>query len=222
MTTSPEHLAAIRFPDLPAKMRGLPTDHRGFPVPWFVPWVEGKPVFPAQGHGKADRAWDHNLCWVCGGQLGRLSSYVIGPMCAVNRTSSEPPCHLECARFSARNCPFLANPRMRRSIPFCQAEGRVAGEGIERNPGATLLWIVKTQAKGERFFAGNGYLFEIGPRHAHEWYANGRIATRAEVLTSIETGLPLLEEYVETDPDPTGARAEFERRKDAALALVPA
>ena len=211
-----------RFPDLPATMRGLTLDERGFPVPWFVPWVDDKPVFPAQGHGRADLAWLKGLCWVCGKPLGRLSAYVIGPMCAVNRTSSEPPSHLECARFSARNCPFLANPRMRRSMPFCEAEGRVAGEGIERNPGVTLLWIVKTRRKGERWFAGNGYLFELGPRHSHEWYAQGRAATHDEVMTSITTGLPLLEEMVWADPDPQGALAEFERRKAAALELVPA
>lgn len=211
-----------RFPDLPATMRRLLVDHRGFPVPWFVPWQEGKPIFPAQAAGKAERAWALDLCWVCGGKLGRLAAFVIGPMCAVNLTSSEPPSHLECARFSARNCPFLPNPRMRRTIPFCQAEGRVAGDGIERNPGATLLWIVKTQAKGERFFAGNGFLFEIGKRHSHEWYANGRAATREEVMSSIETGLPLLEEMVIADPDPEGAAAEFERRKLAAFELVPA
>jgi hypothetical protein len=210
------------FSDLPPNMRSMPVDARGFPVPWFVPWVDGDPVFPAQGAGRAERAWARDLCWVCGGKLGRLSAYVIGPMCAVNRTSSEPPCHLECARFSARNCPFLANPRMRRSIPFCEAEGSVAGDGIERNPGVTLLWIVKTRSKGERFFAGNGYLFEIGKRHAHEWYAQGRQAGRDEVLTSINTGLPLLEECVAIDPDPIGAAAELERRKVAALELVPA
>jgi hypothetical protein len=111
---------------------------------------------------------------------------------------------------------------MRRTIPFCEAEGRVAGDGIERNPGVTLLWIVKTRSKGERFFAGNGWLFEIGKRHSHEWYAQGRAATREEVMRSITTGLPLLEEQVAIDPDPKGAAEELERRKVAALELIPA
>jgi len=39
-------MTALResLPSLPLAMRGLPRDHRGYPVPWFVAWVDGKPT----------------------------------------------------------------------------------------------------------------------------------------------------------------------------------
>lgn len=109
--TNSDQLRAPRFDDLPARMRKLPVDKRGFPVPWFVPWVDGQAIFPAMDARKRNLAWRDRLCWVCGERIGRVQAFVIGPMCAVNRTSSEPPSHLECARFSARRCPFLARKR---------------------------------------------------------------------------------------------------------------
>jgi hypothetical protein len=210
------------FPDLPARMRGLPVDHRGFPIPWFVAWQDGAPVFPAMDARKLGQAWRERLCWVCGQKLGRVSAFVIGPMCAINRTSAEPPSHLECARFSARCCPFLSRPQMAR-VPRDNYGGTreaVAGVMLERNPGVTLVWQT---LRPDMFGVGRGaVLFNIGPPHCVEWYAQGRAATRAEVLESIAGGTPALLELVQADPDPDGARVEFARRLKAALELLPA
>jgi hypothetical protein len=96
---------------LPSRMKTLPVDERGYPVPWFVDWVDGKPEFRAMDGNKWESAVRYRLCWVCGGTLGVNKSFVAGPMCGINRTSAEPPCHLECATWSARNCPFLKNPQ---------------------------------------------------------------------------------------------------------------
>jgi hypothetical protein len=218
-----------RFPDLPAKMRRLPVDRRGFPVPWFVKWLDGEPVFPAMDGDRMVRAIRQGRCWVCGGELGRLSAFVIGPMCAINLTSAEPPSHLECARFSARNCPFLANPRMRR-VPSEKYGGAgpngAAGVMLDRNPGVTLVWIVKGRGRPYTVRAdgpvGAGTLFDIGKPHAIEWYCEGRPATRAEVVDSIESGLPHLQAMVDIDPDPAGAQAEMDQRTAAAMELLPA
>lgn len=206
---------ADRFPDLPHHMRALPVDHRGFPVPWFVAWKDGKPLFPVADGDKLGRAHKFDLCWVCGGKLGRFRASVIGPMCAVNRTISEPQSHVECARFSALRCPFLSQPRMKRvgehMLPVERSEA--AGDGIKRNPGATAVWIERQKTKP--FKVHNGYLFELGDPHAVEWYANGREATRAEVEHSIETGIPLLMESIakEAPARRPAAIAELNRRR---------
>lgn len=214
--------AAGRFPDLPSRMRALPVDHRGFPVPWFVAWVGGLPQFPIADGRKFALAHRRGLCWVCGGALGRLKAFVIGPMCAVNRTSSEPPSHLECARFSARNCPFLSRPRMKRvggeNVP--SGADVPAGEMICRNPGVALVWISKRYTTFDD--GRGGLLFNIDQPHDVEWYAHGRAATREEVTESIRTGLPILEDFAAKDPDPEGAMDELARRTAAALELVPA
>src|SRR5262245_13722710 len=99
------------LPPLPDYMKSLKLDHRGYPVPWFVDWINGKPDFRVvrpDGPGIAHRK---HLCWVCGkSRHTRLAAFVIGPMCAVNRISAEPPSHLECATFAATACPFLTHP----------------------------------------------------------------------------------------------------------------
>src|SRR6516164_3611940 len=95
---------------LPDKLKHLPIDERGYPVPWFVDWVDGKPEFRAMDGRKFRDAIKKRLCWVCGDRLGINLAFLAGPMCGINRTSAEPPSHYICAAWSARNCPFLNNP----------------------------------------------------------------------------------------------------------------
>jgi len=222
-----ETLRAPKYPDLPARMRALPVDHRGFPVPWFVAWTRGddgqpKPVFPAMDARKRRIAWRDRLCWVCGQKLGRISAFVVGPMCAINRTSAEPPSHLECARFSAQNCPFLTRPNMGR-VPRDKYGGTlegVPGVMLDRNPGVTLVW--QTLRPNVFRDGGGDFLFDIGKPHRVEWYAQGRPATRDEVWHSIETGAPALLQLVDADPDPDGAKVEYGKRLLEIMPLLPA
>jgi hypothetical protein len=181
-----------RFPDLPARMRRLRVDHRGFPVPWFVHWDEhGEPQFPVIGMNKVQRASERDLCWVCGEKLGQIRASVIGPMCAITRTISEPQSHVDCARFSARRCPFLSQPRMGRVPEHKLPEGvEWSDTGIKRNPGVACVWIEAHKSK--RFRARGDWLFELGEPQAVEWWCEGREATYAEVRASIDSGLPLL------------------------------
>jgi hypothetical protein len=71
------------LPDLPPRIAKLPVD-RGYPVPWFVAWVDGKPEFRVMDHRRLVRAIKESRCWVCGQKLGAIRAYVLGPMCAVN------------------------------------------------------------------------------------------------------------------------------------------
>jgi hypothetical protein len=179
---------------IPERIKALPIDPvRKVPVPWFVAWIDGKPEFRAMDHTKLVRAVREKRCWVCGEPLGRLMTFVIGPMCGVNRVSSEPPSHTECARFSAKHCPFLARPHMtrREAGPDLEAMGATsAGVMIERNPGVTLLWTTRGYTP---FGDGNGgVLFRIGDPASVEWYRERRPATREEVEESVRTGLPIL------------------------------
>jgi hypothetical protein len=211
---------------IPPKMQGLPLGPNGFPVPWFTPWVHGVPEFRAMDGPRIAEAIRGNLCWVCGQHRGRFMTFVIGPMCSVNRISSEPPSHLECARYSARACPFLSRPNMVRRDDSDLGDDRPAPAGFmsERNPGVTLLYTtrscrpVRSHTNGG---AGAGILFQLGDPTALEWYREGRPATRAEVLESVAGGLPFLEDLAARDPDPVGATAELRRRHAAAQLLFP-
>ncbi len=187
--------ASINLKTLPRRMADLPCDSRGFPVPWFVAYIEGKPEFRAMDHEKFVRAIREKRCWVCGQTMGIYVCFVAGPMCGINRTSSEPPSHLECGRWSAVNCPFLSNPRMVRredeAINNTLLRDNAAGYAIARNPGVAMLWITR---QFEVYDDGRGgKLIQMGEPESVEWYAEGRAATRAEVMASIESGLSNLE-----------------------------
>ena len=200
----------INLSTLPFRMRNLRIDDRGYPVPWFVQWIDDKPEFRAMDQRKFVRAIREKLCWVCGDRLGVNVCFVAGPMCGINRTSSEPPSHLECARWSAMNCPFLSNPRMVRRedevINNSRLRENAAGMALARNPGVAMLWITR---QFEIFEAGKGALIQMGEPESVEWYANGRPATRAEVMASIDSGLPNLEAIARTEHGGMEALAKY-------------
>lgn len=203
--------------EIPDRIRALPVDVRGFPVPWFVHWENGVPDFRVISPGKIPQAVIHRRCWTCGDKLGRFMTFVIGPMCAINRISGEPPSHLDCARYAATHCPFLTKPHMKRNeYKLPEDYQPLPGVSLRRNPGVSVLWITKDY---KVLKVDGGHLFEVGDPVSLEWYAEGRTATREEILHSIDTGLPLLEEAAAKDgPE---ACAELGRQYKRALALVP-
>ncbi|SRR5579862_4416175 len=212
---------------LPVFMRHLKVD-RGYPVPWFVDWIDGKPEFRAVDRRKFVQAVNEKLCWVCGKPLFGEMVFVIGPMCAVNRISSEPPLHRECARFSARACPFLSRPKAVRREDGLENKLPAAGLMVERNPGVTLLWFTRRYAtmKVPRIEmpglqAGAGILFKLGRAFKTEWYREGRDATREEIMESINTGLPLLHEANEKQGLGEQGRAMVEAQLNEAMRLLP-
>ena len=184
------------FTPKPERIQRLPVDERGYPVPWFVDWLpDGKPEFRAMDPSKWRRAIREKLCWVCGQALGVNLVFVAGCMCGINRTSSEPPSHYDCALWSAMNCPFLSNPEMVRredeTINNERLREAASGFAIARNPGVAMLWVTKQY---EVFPDGRGgRLLQMGEPRRVEWWKEGRRATRTEVLASIEAGLPNLE-----------------------------
>jgi hypothetical protein len=202
----------VRDVPMSDRVRRLPLDpKRGIPVPWFVAWIDGQPDFRV-----ADKFRDavrFNLCWVCGQPRGRFGTFVIGPMCAVNRTTAEPPSHLDCGRWSAQVCPFLARPHARRRENDMPDRGvNPGGEMIKRNPGVTCLWTTRDW----RLFGDDrgGWLFEVGEPSHVEWWSQARTATRNEVEASVASGLPLLQ--VVADEEGPDAVAELQRlRADA-------
>lgn len=209
--------------DMPGRIRLLPRNKAGYPVPDFVAWIDGQPDFRVIKPGGIQLAVQLKLCWVCGTPFARQEdrAFTIGPMCAVNRVSAEPPSHRDCATFSARFCPFLSVPRMTRRERRMPAVAAVpAGDMIRRNPGVALVWVTGYKS-WKTFSDGNGgTLFDVGEPREALWFACGRAATRAEVLASIDSGLPILRASAgDEGPD---AVAELEAMHQRALALVPA
>ena len=189
--------AAIRNIHIPRRMTKLPISDKGFPIPWFVHYENGISDFRAIGRGKIEAAIQWKKCWLCGEKLGSHMVFTIGPMCIVNRTSAEPPSHLDCAQYAVRACPFLNNPRMRRNEKDMIKEGKnPGGIMLERNPGVTALCITKSY---QPFKVNNGMLIKIDDPEYVLWYSEGRVATKTEVQAAIASGLPFLEELAKEE-----------------------
>lgn len=206
---------------VPPRMAALPTDKHGRPVPWFVAWIDGQPDFRVIRPGGIQQALKQRKCWLCGGRMGPNTAFVIGPMCVVNRNTAEPGSHLSCAKYAAVACPFLSNPSMRRrETGKPQDAHNPAGTMIGRNPGACAVWVSR---RWSTWSPGRGQiLIDIGDPVAVHWFAQGREATRSEVVASIESGLPLLRAEAERSCDRAGALAALEGMHAAALRCLPA
>jgi hypothetical protein len=209
--------------DLPKRIAALPVDpERGYPIPFFVASIDGKPDFRIADAAKVKLCREDKLCWICGQKLGRFMTFVIGPMCAVNLISAEPPMHRECAEFSLRVCPFLLNPNQKRNPKKIEGQALdelppMPGIAIMRNPGVMLEWITTSY---RLVLDHHGQLlFSLGEPTWAYWWTQGRTATRAEVLESIESGLPILRELAAED-GPKAERA-LERQIVAAVKLLP-
>jgi hypothetical protein len=202
---------------MPFRIKNLPVSDKGFPVPWFVSKRNGEWDFVAIDAGKPMEAHRRQVCFVCGERLGAYKTFAIGPMCVVNHVTSEPSLHIACAEFSAKSCPFLINPRMRRNFKAMPKENRDApGMAIDRNPGVVCLWTTRSYVP---FRSGPGYLFELGEPTSTSFWAQGRKATRAEVDHSVTTGLPILRKVAEMEG--ADAVAALDKRITEAEAYWP-
>jgi hypothetical protein len=185
------------LPFMPERIRTLPVSSKGYPIPFFVGYVDGEPDFRIADGDKLVRCVKEKRCWVCGEPLGKFVAFTIGPMCSVNRISAEPPAHRECSVFSATACPFLIMPKaVRRDANFPEEGHAPGGIMLERNPGVTLVWVT-TSFKVIK--SNGGVVFQLGEPTDTQWYAQGRAATQYEVMDSIKSGLPLLQDIATID-----------------------
>lgn len=212
--------ASIRDIRMPARMARRPISDKGFPVPYFVTVKneQGEWDFRAVTAEPIMACVKRRLCWLCGEPLGQYLCFVIGPMCSINRVSSEPPSHRDCAEYAVQACPFLSRPNMRRNEEGLGPieNSSTAGIPIAHNPGVSLLWITKSYRpisdhKG-------GVLFEIGPPLEVYWYKERRKATRREIDDAINKGLPYLRKTAAAE----NALPDLEAQIKRALPLLPA
>ena len=211
------------LPEIPPRLRSLPVQN-GYPVPWFAAKVDGVFDFRVVDDGKFAIAIKKQLCWICGQKLGAYLAFAIGPMCVINRTTSEPPAHRECAEWAAKACPFLIQRQdVRRESHLPEGVKDAPGFHSPRQPCAVCIYITKsfqpfkvpTEIRG----AGHGMLIDLGEPVEVLWMRQGRAATRVEVMESIDSGYPALLELAERD-GAAGVRA-LERLRLAALKLLP-
>ncbi len=213
----PQHLIAP-----PEQIAALRRNQAGFPIPFFVAnQHHPDPEFWLASPVAYRKAVMASSCWVCGRRRpGGADAFVIGPMCAVNRISADPPAHPECVDYAVKVCPFLSRPEMKRHSQDLPPGTTMPGIPILRNPGVAGIWVCAEWQLTK--IPGQGWLFDLGEPISVSWWSRGRPATRAEVLASMTSGLPLLEEQCANDPDPDQSRIDLARDVEMALTLIPA
>jgi hypothetical protein len=87
---------------LPKRMQRLALDRRGFPIPWFVSWLNGEPDFRGVDPRKIIAAQHAKRCWICGQPLSAKKAFTIA---GIDRIAS----HRDCALYAVEACPFLAD-----------------------------------------------------------------------------------------------------------------
>jgi hypothetical protein len=92
-----------------------------------------------------------------------------------------------------------------------------AGQFIKRNPGVSCVYITRDYKLFNAM--GGGSLVKLGAPVHTEWFAEGKPASRDEVLASIDSGYPLLVEMATRDGNE--ALAELETLRAHAMNLLP-
>lgn len=178
------------LPRVPEKMQALPVDERGYPVPWFVDWVEGKPDHRLMDAKKIPDAIRFDRCWICGEAMGKYRSFCMGPMGLITLTQTEPPSHLDCLRFAVKACPHLTSPSAKHRDTGIEEAVTPVGT-VQVNPGTWCLATTR-EVRIHRYVIEERYLFRIGPIDSAEWYRKGKPATRADVDAGFDYALGIL------------------------------
>lgn len=92
---------------IPNFLSHLKVDERGYPIPYFVAWVNGKPDFRMLDSKRQKRCVESHLCSICGKKLFEYFYFITGPIGLSNGTHSDPPAHRDCAEYSLQICPHL-------------------------------------------------------------------------------------------------------------------
>lgn len=112
--------------EIPPRMRRLPLDKRGYPVPVIILWTEdGRPIFAANDAQVVLRCHAEDRCHICGERLARGRWLVSGHYSALaeNGTILDGPLHDECCHYAMRVCPYIAAPEYGKLVAKKQIAG---------------------------------------------------------------------------------------------------
>lgn len=200
------------LPPRPERVAALPLNEKGYPIPFFVSYVDGKPDFRVIDATKFIRCVRQKLCWVCGQELGKYHCYVGGPMGALNRISAEPPSHAECAEYAVKACPFILLPKSKRRVAnMPEGYAELPGTMLQHNPGVTVIWTTDRPVLLQRI-PDEGALFYLDEPTSVRWYTEGRAAWRWECINSIAMGIKDLIKMARESEDPDSELRQIDER----------
>lgn len=94
---------------IPPRMRNLPLDKRGYPIPYTVLVEGGDVFFTINREDLRMKCLREDRCPICGTKLFRGRWFVGGPGSGLlpNGSYRDPPMHDECAHYALKVCPWL-------------------------------------------------------------------------------------------------------------------
>jgi hypothetical protein len=205
---------------VPDRMAHLPTDplHADLPVPYFVGSVRDesgtlRPDFRCVAPGARERCDAGALCWICGLPLQGEFASVTGPMCLINRVSSEPVSHFDCASYAVAACPFLATPgrkRREKDLPSGILPPPSPDTHNPRNPGAVLLIRMGTRPK-----PNDERLYELRNINGVEFYRAGERIYGLDCLPEFQAGARIIAGQASEYDGPVGLAYALDRLNKA-------
>jgi hypothetical protein len=170
---------------IPPRMKRLPRDRRGYPIPAGVYRDDkGEPHFAINDELLRQRIVARDLCSICGQELNKVRWFVGGPLSAfsANGLYIDPPMHHECADYSLRVCPYLAAPNYGKRVDLRTLE-RTAPEELNRVfvdpsmlPERPDLFVAISSAGQENVRHGTPvviYIKPVRPSRRVEYWRNG-------------------------------------------------
>lgn len=202
----------------PSRVRALPRDRYGRPVPWFVDdQPTGTRNHRTPSSAKRIAALRDGLCWVCGQKLPTGTktrkqnnpvpvTFAVTPTAVINRLAADPPCHEACATYAVTACPFMLRP----------------------DAGGMVLWST-TEFTIERpaFGMGGSVLLRMhdpvaaGVRPGVTWWVEARMATGTEAYNLLADAYARLQDETQYDPDPVSAAAVLRQQLNEAARHLP-
>lgn len=156
--------------DIPKELSHLKVDPRGYPIPFFVSYIDGKPEFRFMNFDRVLMIIHKKLCHICGKKLPKDYCYFIaGPMGLKNGISSDAGMHRICAEFSLKACPhlFLQNADYRKNDELSKKLHAAAHPSVMTTK-PDMLYLVKT-SKFKTIMVDGRYFIKYTP-HSSEIY----------------------------------------------------
>ena len=158
---------------MPDRIKQLPRDPTGRP---FLFFMQGKQLADCSVvRPKAvESALRHNLCYICGGQMGRNKAFILGPNSAIARTAIEPPSHRSCALYAAKVCPHFVTTSV------------------------VCVWVT------QRFVSlptDGAAQLRVGEPIEVLWLRHGMIATQPEVVRALNKGIRVMIDVTQEESD---------------------
>jgi hypothetical protein len=155
--------------NVPQRMRHLRRDHRGYPWPFLMM----NDSIVTMDCRKQERCVREKLCMICGRKLDNKKWFIGGHRTAINRLVVDPAMHEECARYSMKVCPFLANQDMKYRKKYDEDTTLNVGVAPERNETQCLM---RTNGFKPIFLNGQVFIFCNRWDHIEHWRNGQRVS----------------------------------------------